>query len=631
MASRIVLLLSMLIIAAIVLATPYSPTYNYGFDVRKLVKRQGGQPIIVAKLPSVNGTVPVRQEIGQMKQNPFKWNLFLLASSMLQYTDQEEELSWYQIAGIHGVPFVPWNGVPGVAGGEDRGYCTHMSILFPSWHRPYLALYELIASWFPDPTDRALYQAAAEDFRIPYWDWATPPPLGKTTYLPEFEEAGIQVNGPKGWQLIANPLYSYKFRPLDPDVFSEGDFPRWKETMRAPFETSDNHSVAHAIEHARPALQQRLYTLLSNYKDYGPFSNKYWGTATNQSQYDSVESLHDAMHVLVGNRGHLFYIQYSAFDPVFFLHHTMVDRIIAMWQVLYPMSWVSPQVAMEHSFTMPPGYVQDIFTELKPFYADVNGTFWNSAMARDTLAFGYSYAEISSSPGNDLAEDQARLIEIINRLYGSSSPSNLVQKRERTNVGRDRSALTLALKRTIPSSPVVDFSNHPELVAKVVTEDNMYTEWVANIHVKNGALNGSFVVHFFLDDAPKDASSWTAATNFVGSMPVFAMKNMNSNSHVSGTVPLTSALMHLVLAGVISGLDPEDTGPYLEEHLRVRVVGENGVEESVKTIDSLHIQVASSQVRAARNKRELPSWGAVVERFVLHRGQGHPYKHVMAE
>ncbi|WDK13646.1 hypothetical protein CGRA01v4_04927 [Colletotrichum graminicola] len=399
--------------------------------------------------------------------------------------------------------------------------------------------------------------------------------------------------------------------------------------MRAPFETSDNHSVAHAIEHARPALEQRLYTILSNYKDYGPFSNKYWGTATNQSQYDSIESLHDAMHVLVGNRGHLFYIQYSAFDPVFFLHHTMVDRIIAMWQVLYPTSWVTPQVAMEHSFTMPPGYVQDIFTELKPFYADTNGTFWNSAMARDILAFGYSYAEISSSPGNDLAEDQARLIGIINRLYGSSSPSNLAQERERSTAGMDKSALAQAPKRTIPSSHVTDLLTNPELVAKVVTEDNVYTEWVANIHVKNGALNGSFVVHFFLDDAPKDISSWTAAPNFVGSMAVFAMKNMDSGSHISGTVPLTSALMHLVLTGALSGLDPKDTGPYLEEHLRVRVVGEDGVEKSVNTIGSLHIQVASSQVRAARNNSELPSWGPVVERFVLHRGQGHPYKHVM--
>ncbi|CCF32684.1 hypothetical protein CH063_00848 [Colletotrichum higginsianum] len=626
--SSIGLLLSLLLLAITGSASPYSSTYDYGFDAGKLAKRQAQQRIVVAKLPSVNKTIPIRQEIRQMKQNPFKWNLFILASSMLQYTDQKDELSWYQIAGIHGVPFVPWNGVPGIPGGEDRGYCTHMSILFPSWHRPYLALYEqvlyrlvqLIASWFPDPTERSFYQNAAIDFRIPYWDWATPPPPGEMVYLSEFAEPGIQVYGPRGWQFIANPLHSYKFRPLDPEVFSEGDFPRWTETMRAPFETSNNQSIAHAVEHARPALQQRLYTLLSNYKDYGPFSNKYWGIATNQSQYDSIESLHDAMHVLVGNRGHLFYIQYSAFDPVFFLHHTMADRIVAMWQVLYPMSWVSAQVAVEHSFTMPPGYAQDAFTELKPFYADVNGTFWNSAMARDTSAFGYSYAETSSSPGSNLAENQARLIATINRLYGPSSSSNPARKRRRTATGSDPGARDQVRKGTISSKKVMDFSHDVDFVSKVVTKATMYTEWVANVHVQNGALNGSFTVHFFLGEVPEDTTSWLAAPNLVGSMPVFAMKNMGSGNHVSGTVPLTSALMHLVLAEVISGLDPKETEPYLEENLRVRVVGEDGAEISVDTINSLHIQVASSQVRAARNEWELPSWGTVVERFVMHHG-----------
>lgn len=84
----------------------------------------------------------------------------------------------------------------------------------------------MIASWFPDPLERALYQAAAVDFRIPYWDWAVAPPTGENVYLPEFGQPGIQVYGPNGWQLIANPLYSYKFRPLDPKVFSEGDVSR---------------------------------------------------------------------------------------------------------------------------------------------------------------------------------------------------------------------------------------------------------------------------------------------------------------------------------------------------------------------------------------------------------------------
>ncbi|OHE90735.1 hypothetical protein CORC01_13958 [Colletotrichum orchidophilum] len=621
------MLLSIVLLATAAVATPYSPAYDYGFDAARVVKRQTHDPIIITKLPSINGTIPNRPEIREMKQNPFKWNLFLLASSMFQFTNQSEELSWYQIAGIHGVPFIPWNGVPGVPGGENRGYCTHMSILFPSWHRVYLALYEqllfrlvqMIASWFPDPTERAYYQAAAIDFRIPYWDWATTPPLGESVYLSEFEQPVIQVYGPNGWQFIANPLYSYKFRPLDPEVFSEGDFPHWTETMRAPFETTDNQSIAHAIEHARPALQQRLYTLLSNYKDFGPFSNKYWGTESNQTQYDSVESLHDAMHVLVGDRGHLYYIQYSAFDPVFFLHHTMVERIVAMWQVLYPTAWVTPQVAMEPSFTMPPGFVQDLFTELKPFYADANGTFWNSAMARDTMAFGYSYAETNPSLGFHKSDNQARLIATINRLYGSSSPSDLAWKQRRAASDHEWGPLTQVRKGT-SSKYVPDFSQDPNFHTKVVTDDDMYTEWIANVRVQNGALNGSFAIHFFLGEVPKESVAWAAAPNLVGSMSVFAMKHTGSGNHVSGTVPLTSALIHMVSARTISGLDPDEIVPYLEKHLQIRVVGEGAAEVEARTINSLHVQIASAHVQSPRHEWELPKWGPVVERFVLSLG-----------
>lgn len=99
MASRTAHWLFIILLAAVAAATPYSPSYDYGFDAAKLVKRQTREPIIVGKLPSVNGSIPIRQEIRQMRQNPYKWNLFVLSLSMLQYTDQNDELSWYQIAG----------------------------------------------------------------------------------------------------------------------------------------------------------------------------------------------------------------------------------------------------------------------------------------------------------------------------------------------------------------------------------------------------------------------------------------------------------------------------------------------------------------------------------------------------
>lgn len=105
-----------------------------------------------------------------MKADPYRWDLFILALSMFQYVSQDDPTSWYQIAGrfppsithpnrwshdvnvyhcgllclgIHGVPYDSWNGVEAAAGANQSGYCPHSSVLFPTWHRPYLALFEV--------------------------------------------------------------------------------------------------------------------------------------------------------------------------------------------------------------------------------------------------------------------------------------------------------------------------------------------------------------------------------------------------------------------------------------------------------------------------------------------------------
>lgn len=77
-----------------------------------------------------------------------------------------------------------------------------------------------IASLWANVEDRKRYQAAASLFRIPYWDWAASPLAGESV-LPRSigGDAFIDVSGPNGDQRIANPLYSYEFRPLDGSDF----------------------------------------------------------------------------------------------------------------------------------------------------------------------------------------------------------------------------------------------------------------------------------------------------------------------------------------------------------------------------------------------------------------------------
>ena len=104
------------------------------------------------------GFRPMRIDINQFKLAGPAWDLYIQALQQFLATNQSGQFSYYQIAGkfsmswsqssltiplvgIHGYPNTAWDGVTGNGGGV--GFCTHGSILFPVWHRPYLALFEV--------------------------------------------------------------------------------------------------------------------------------------------------------------------------------------------------------------------------------------------------------------------------------------------------------------------------------------------------------------------------------------------------------------------------------------------------------------------------------------------------------
>lgn len=65
-----------------------------------------------------------------------------------------------------------------------------------------------------------MFEAAAADCRAPYLDWAAVPPDG-ANMLPASVGGSPQINisGPAGTQTIANPLFTYEFKPPDPSIF----------------------------------------------------------------------------------------------------------------------------------------------------------------------------------------------------------------------------------------------------------------------------------------------------------------------------------------------------------------------------------------------------------------------------
>jgi len=79
------------------------PSYNYGIDRSKLFKRQYPGPYVTAGIKTgsgPNGSKPLRLEVRELEKDPMTWTLYLLGMDMMQYTDQSELLSWYQVTGL---------------------------------------------------------------------------------------------------------------------------------------------------------------------------------------------------------------------------------------------------------------------------------------------------------------------------------------------------------------------------------------------------------------------------------------------------------------------------------------------------------------------------------------------------
>jgi tyrosinase len=103
-----------------------------------------------------------------------------------------------------------------------------------------------------------------------------------------------------------------------------------------------------------------MYRLLFSQPDLNYFSGSLWDDGQIVFPYDNLESIHDSVHIAIGGeldnntvRGTMWYINSAAFDPVFWMHHAMVDRIFGFWQVLHPDNWLA-SINSTSTWTIPP-------------------------------------------------------------------------------------------------------------------------------------------------------------------------------------------------------------------------------------------------------------------------------------
>lgn len=114
--------------------------------------------------------------------------------------------------------------------------------------------------------------------------------------------------------------------------------------------TSQDNALNPVFDNNRASFQDRLYNLFTNTDNFTQFATEAWMNDIRNA--DSLESLHDVIHSIVGSNGHMTYLDYSAYDPSFMLHHAMLDRCFALWQALYPNSYVESMKAVEQTYTV---------------------------------------------------------------------------------------------------------------------------------------------------------------------------------------------------------------------------------------------------------------------------------------
>lgn len=185
--------------------------------------------------------------------------------------------SYFQIAGIHGRPYESWDNVNPKemnVDGFPTGFCPHANILFATWHRPYLALLEQLLGEHAQEAAKAynssIWTKAADELRIPYWDWAAPPQL-----FPEVMTAPtVQITTPTGTKNVKNPLYRYEFlnvpEPLEWFPEDQGFFDAYQRqpcTLRWPDEeTNTTHAEAINQQFTVEGSQEQLRSqVVSNF------------------------------------------------------------------------------------------------------------------------------------------------------------------------------------------------------------------------------------------------------------------------------------------------------------------------------------------------------------------------------
>ncbi|KAG6008734.1 hypothetical protein E4U21_003929 [Claviceps maximensis] len=358
--------------------------------------------------------VPSRLNVNSLySQGGPQWDLYLRALKSLQDKDASDPLSYFQVSGIHGLPYVEWeHGGPNRATGWS-GYCPHGESIFLSWHRPFVLLFEQllvaeaknIAATYPDRY-RSQYMDAANNLRAPYWDWSQ-----NSDVPPCSVPAQMTVNVPDGQNLrqitINNPLQTYNY-PQKARNGQFGRFPQYSTTSRCPAPDRYPDSANQLL--GQLGLKQSTYDAFTYSETFSDFAN------TREDGGIGLEQIHNSIHWSAGCAGQFLDSNTAAFDGLFMLHHSHVDRLWTYASFINPdLSDFDYSYNGQSRFSTPANTLITPDSPLAPFY-DGRDSYWTSSKVASIQGMGYTYEGLEywkKSP-EQLRDDATN---IINSLY----------------------------------------------------------------------------------------------------------------------------------------------------------------------------------------------------------------------
>ncbi|KAI9888218.1 MAG: hypothetical protein M1814_000958 [Vezdaea aestivalis] len=654
---------------------------------------------------TISSGIPIqayaRLEIDEFVADNAMTNLFLLSLIEMFKEDDTDKSNWntfYSLGSIHSYPLEEYNGIPGLA--ERKGFVPLLSNS-PQAIKSYMQT--KAKEW--TNSEAKIYKVAAERFRMPYWNPVAPrnpykAPNKESIYgIPAIlgaENVFVVYPNENESKPINNPLLSFFFPKgdlmekkkrhkipwdglfnQDPPLSPHGT----ESTLRTPGQDGKTNifgkaGLHSAIQKSAQFISTNLWKLLSRHPlptseahAVGNDSRSWESFATNwvnpyhqgeirdkdgksiNYQRDtsvSLESWHDTIHNLVGTggygtAGHMSFIEVAGFDPIFFMHHMNIDRILALYQAIYPKKWVPAE--LNEGQANDPLYVfreQISTTDLRPFKKSET-SFYTSKDMELWEQLGYAV------PGNRKPDDDGvNVIETyLHQQYnwstvGSLPPFNYVkdfkhsvalcgeaatkdpklQTFEAISDGKlvQRTLNLAADPITVIDTPIDPHFIHPSGHDSTFPASSLSTTptgttqrtWTAQVRVKKYAYNGSFNVHIFAGNFDRDnTAGYTVDDNQIGFTGIFAARTgtqctncdiqQDAKILYDDAIPISPHLFNYLPGGTkpdpslptLASFEVEHVVPWLRENLRWRVVdtGSNIYGEDTYSAAELEITV----------------------------------------